>query len=51
MNVKMNFSGYEDDIYLLVKLGEASLVIFMILAVVLILYMITSCCLSVAKNK
>merc|ERR1712172_376404 len=45
------YQGYEDDIYLLVKLGEASLVIFMILAVVLILYMITSCCLSVAKNK
>merc|ERR1711894_825695 len=45
------YQGYEDDVYLLVKLGEASLVIFMILAVVSILYMITSCCLSVAKNK
>ena len=43
--------GYEDDVYLLVKLGEAALVVFIIFAVVAILYMIVSCCLAAARNQ
>ena len=44
-------AGYEDDVYLLVKLGEAALVVFIIFAVVAILYMIVSCCLAAARNQ
>ena len=44
--------GYEDDIYLLVKLGEAAIIIFIIFAVVAVLYMIINCCISIsARNK
>merc|ERR1712038_1382422 len=45
------YRGYEDDVYLLVKLGEAALVVFIIFAVVAILYMIVSCCLAAARNQ
>jgi len=48
------YRGYEDDIYLLVKLGHAALIIFMIFSVVSIVFMIISCCKSVLtgrKNK
>merc|ERR1712038_1588363 len=38
------YRGYEDDVYLLVKLGEAALVVS-------ILYMIVSCCLAAARNQ
>ena len=44
-------AGYEDDVYLLVKLGEAALVVFIIFAVTAILYMIVSCCLAAARNQ
>ena len=45
------FTGYEDDIYLLVKLGQAALIIFMIFAIVSILFMLLNCCLAVTKTK
>jgi len=48
------YRGYEDDIYLLVKLGHAALIIFMIFSVVSIVFMIITCCKSVLtgrKNK
>ena len=47
-----HISGYEDDIYLLVKLGEAAIIIFIIFAVVAVLYMLINCCISIsARNK
>ena len=46
------FPGYEDDIYLLVKLGEAAIIIFIIFALVAIIYMIVNCCVSFSgRNK
>ena len=42
-------AGYEDDLYLLVKLGQAALVVFMVLAVVAVLYMLVSCCLALCS--
>ena len=50
--MKYHIPGYEDDIYLLVKLGEAAIIIFIIFAVVAVLYMIINCCISIsARNK
>ena len=40
-------TGYEDDIYLLIKLGQAALIIFIILAVISVLFLVTTCCVSV----
>ena len=40
-------TGYEDDIYLLIKLGQAALIIFIILAVISVLFLVTTCCISV----
>merc|ERR1712029_814329 len=45
------YNGYADDVYLLIKLGEAALIIFIIFAIVSIIYMIVSCCLAAARNK
>merc|ERR1712012_1087220 len=45
------YQGYEDDIYLLVKLGEGALIVFIIFAIVAILYMIINCCLLAARNN
>ena len=50
--LKIWFPGYEDDIYLLVKLGEAAIIIFIIFALVAIIYMIVNCCVSFSgRNK
>ena len=46
--------GYTDDIFLLIKLGQAALIIFMIFAIIAILFMVTSCCSSlvnITNNK
>ena len=46
--------GYSDDIFLLVKLGQAALIIFMIFAIIAILFMVTTCCSSlvnITNNK
>ena len=52
MSFLFDISGYEDDIYLLVKLGEAAIIIFIIFALVAILYMIVNCCISLSgRNK
>ena len=40
------FTGYEDDISLLIKLGQAALIIFIILAVISVLFLVTTCCVS-----
>ena len=52
LTIRYHIAGYEDDIYLLVKLGEAAIIIFIIFAVVAVLYMIINCCISIsARNK
>ena len=46
--------GYSDDIFLLVKLGQAALIIFMIFAIIAILFMLSVCCSSlvnITNNK
>ena len=42
-------AGYQDDIFLLVKLGQAALIIFMIFATIAILLMATLCCTSLVN--
>ena len=44
-------SGYDDDIFLLVRLGHAALIVFMIFAIICILYMLFSCCMTVVNRK
>ena len=39
--------GYVDDIFLLIKLGQAALIIFMIFATIAVLFMLTLCCTSI----
>ena len=41
--------GYTDDIFLLIKLGQAALIIFMIFAIIAILFMVTLCCSSIVN--
>ena len=38
-----------DDIVLLVKLGQAALIIFMVFAIIAILFMIITCCMSLVN--
>ena len=40
------YSGFEQDLELLVRLGQAALIVFMILAVVAVIYMLAMCCLG-----
>ena len=43
-----------DDIFLLIKLGQAALIIFMIFAIIAILFIISTCCMSllnITSNK
>ena len=42
-------SGYVDDLYFLVKLGQVALIIFIIMAVCIILALIITCCFSLFK--
>lgn len=44
--VNIFYQGYEDDIYLLIKLGQAALIIFMIFAIFSIIFMMTTCCIT-----
>ena len=44
-------SGYEDDIYLLIKIGQAALVIFMILSITCILFIFLNCYLAITMTK
>ena len=46
VKVICNLLGYEDDIYLLIKLGQAAIIIFMIFAIFSIIFMMSSCCMS-----
>ena len=45
------YRGYEDDIHLLIKLGQAALIIFIIFAVMSMVFMLTSCCLALVRRK
>merc|ERR1712013_546212 len=45
------YRGYDDDIYLLIKLGHAALIIFIIFAIVCILYILFSCCMVVFNDR
>ena len=40
-------AGYTDDIFLLIKLGQAALIIFMIFATIAVLFMLSLCCTSI----
>ena len=44
-----SYSGYVDDIVLLVKLGQAALIIFMVFVIIAILFMIITCCMSLVN--
>ncbi|XP_059079667.1 uncharacterized protein LOC131877869 isoform X2 [Tigriopus californicus] len=46
LNYYSPYLGYTDDLRLLMKLGQAALIVFMILAVVAIIYMLIMCCLA-----
>ena len=43
--------GYADDIKLLIKLGQAALIIFIIFAIISIFFMLATCCMSLIGNK
>ena len=43
------FQGFEDDIYLLIKLGQAALIIFIIFALFSTLFLLASCILSITN--
>ena len=45
------FQGYEDDIYLVIKLGQAALIIFIILAIFSIIFLLTTCIFSITNFK
>lgn len=45
------YYGYEEDLALTMKLGQAALIVFMILAAVMILFLLTSCCLSLTSPR
>ena len=51
LNLNIQSSGFEDDIYLLVKFGQAALVIFIIFAIISILYIFFNCCMVVFNNR
>lgn len=45
------FQGYEDDIYLVIKLGQAALIIFIIFAIFSIIFLLTTCIFSITNFK
>jgi len=50
LNPPFYYDGYYDDLYLLIKLGQVALIIFIILAIFIIFAMIIMCCVSMFKR-
>ena len=54
LTFKLDFdcTGYLDDVHLLIKLGQAALVIFIIFAIIsILLIIIICCCITITKTK
>jgi len=45
------YQGFEDDIFLLIKLSHVALIVFIIFAIVTMIYLITSCCVSFTRRR
>ena len=48
-NKMISLQGYEDDIYLVIKLGQAALIIFIIFAIFSIIFLLTTCIFSITN--
>jgi len=47
--MRLVYPGYEDDIYLVIKLGQAALIIFIIFAIFSIIFLLTTCIFSITN--
>ena len=45
------YQGFEDDIFLLIKLSHVALIVFIIFAIVTMIYLVTSCCVSFTRRR
>lgn len=45
------YQGFEDDIYLLIKLSHVALIVFIIFAIVTMIYLVVSCCVSFTRRR
>jgi len=45
------YQGFEDDIFLLIKLSHVALIVFIIFAIVTMIYILTSCCVSFTRRR
>ena len=45
------YQGFEDDIFLLIKLSHVALIVFIIFAIVTMIYLLTSCCVSFTRRR
>ena len=45
------YQGFEDDIFLLIKLSHVALIVFIIFAIVTMIYLVVSCCVSFTRRR